>query len=76
MTEYRTPKFFYGWIIVIVSFFILVISWGPGMHSFGVFFKPLLIEFDSAFWVCVAIGSIVLVLTLLLKPFGDEEGSR
>jgi len=46
LTEYKTPKFFYGWIIVIVSFFILVISWGPGMHSFGVFFKPLLIEFD------------------------------
>ena len=76
MTEYRTPRFFYGWVIVIVSFFILIVSRGPGMHSFGVFFRPLLIEFAPAFWVYVAIGSIVLVLTLLLKPLGDEEGSQ
>jgi MFS family permease len=34
------PRFFYGYIVVVAAFFILVISFG--LHSaFGVFFKPI-----------------------------------
>jgi MFS family permease len=39
------PGFFYGYIIVLVSFFIIVVMWGA-IYSFGVFFKPLIQEFE------------------------------
>ena len=38
------PKFFYGYIIVAVTFIILVSSWGLFL-AFGVFFDPLLVQF-------------------------------
>ncbi len=38
------PRFFYGYIVVAITFFIMVVAYG--MHtSFGVFFKPILAEF-------------------------------
>jgi len=40
----RKPRFFYGNIVVIASFFILLAMWGVS-YSFGVFFEPLLTEF-------------------------------
>ena len=38
------PRFFYGYIVVVVALFIMVVSWAL-YYSFGVFFKPLLNEF-------------------------------
>ncbi|HPK53370.1 MAG TPA: MFS transporter [Smithellaceae bacterium] len=38
------PKLFYGYIIVLCSFLILMIAWGA-QYSFGVFFKPMLNDF-------------------------------
>jgi MFS family permease len=38
------PKFFYGYVMVAVGFFILLLSWGLYI-VFGVFFDPLLEEF-------------------------------
>jgi MFS family permease len=38
------PKFFYGYIIVSSAFFIMVAMQGT-IHTFGVFFKPLLTDF-------------------------------
>ncbi len=38
------PRFFYGYIVVVVAFLIMVVSWGP-YSVFGIFFNPLLTEF-------------------------------
>ena len=38
------PKFFYGYIIVMVAFVIVMVMWGI-RYSFGVFFKPVSTEF-------------------------------
>jgi MFS family permease len=40
----RAPQFFYGYIVVVTAFFIMVVSWGLYI-VFGVFFNPLLEEF-------------------------------
>ena len=39
------PRLFYGYILVIFAFFIMVVSWAV-YNSFGVFFKPLQNEFS------------------------------
>ncbi len=44
MVESVKPKFFYGYIVVLAAFVIMVVMWG-GIYSFGVFFTPLLTEF-------------------------------
>ncbi len=44
MVKNVKPKFFYGYIIVLAAFFNMAILGGT-IYSFGVFFKPLLIEF-------------------------------
>ncbi len=38
------PGFFYGYIVVVAGFIVMVLSWGA-FFSFGIFFKPLLTEF-------------------------------
>lgn len=38
------PGFFYGYIVVVASLVIMVVSWGT-FFAFGVFFKPVLTEF-------------------------------
>ena len=40
----KRPRFRYGYIVILVSFFITVIGAGS-QYSFGVFFKPVLNEF-------------------------------
>ncbi|MBW1766864.1 MAG: MFS transporter [Deltaproteobacteria bacterium] len=42
--DINPPKFFYGYIIVLCSFFIMLLTFGIN-YSFGVFFKPLVAEF-------------------------------
>lgn len=44
MVENRKPSFFYGYVVVAVTFFIMMVIWGT-YYTFGVFFKPLLEEF-------------------------------
>ena len=39
----KKPRFFYGYIIVLVALGIQMVSWGM-VNSFGVFFKPLLYD--------------------------------
>ncbi len=38
------PRFFYGYIVVVAAFFIMLVIHGI-YNVFGVFFKPVLIEF-------------------------------
>jgi len=51
----HTPAFFYGYVIVIVSFALQVLGWGM-FNSLGVFFKPLLAEFA---WPRAVVSSAV-----------------
>jgi len=44
LTKNRAPKLFYGYIIALAAFLIMVVTWGA-FYCFGVFFKPVLIEF-------------------------------
>lgn len=38
---HKKPRFFYGWLIVLVSFFGDLMMAGVGVHSFGFFIKPM-----------------------------------
>ena len=64
MIEDRKPKFFYGYIIVLLTSLIMVVTWGA-FYSFGVFFKPVLTEFG---WTRTAI-SVASSLVFLLSGF-------
>jgi MFS family permease len=61
-TPNKKSKFFYGYIIVLASFFILLISWGT-QYSFGVFFKPVLNEFGWTRVVTSGAYSLNLILS-------------
>ena len=41
----NAPRFFYGYIVVIAAFFIMVVAWAT-YTSYGIFFTPLLDEFS------------------------------
>ncbi|MDD4860194.1 MAG: MFS transporter [Dehalococcoidales bacterium] len=78
-TEGREPRFFYGYIIILASFLILMIAFGA-QYSFGVFFKPVLNEFD---WSRAATSGAYSLNTVLNGVFGiitgklsDRFGSR
>lgn len=43
-TPKNQPGFFYGYVIVIACFVMMVVWWGS-FHSFGVFLKPLVTDF-------------------------------
>lgn len=70
MTGDRKPKFFYGYILVLAAFFIMLISHGS-MVSFGVFFKRLLFEFD---WSRTTISGAASVNFLLMGFLGILAG--
>jgi len=70
LTEDRKPKFFYGYIVVIAAFLILVMTWGT-IYSFGVFFKPVLIEFG---WTRAATSGAYSLCLLLLAFLGIVAG--
>ncbi len=44
MIENRQPKFFYGYVVILATFSIMVMLGGIWV-IFGVFFKPMLTEF-------------------------------
>ncbi|MFC1995432.1 MFS transporter [Chloroflexota bacterium] len=60
------PKFFYGYIIVIVAFVIVMVMWGI-RYSFGVFFKPVSTEFGWARAEFSGAYSISMILFGLLS---------
>lgn len=45
MERGKKPRFFYGYIVVSAAFFIVTVMWGS-LYAFGIFFEPLLTEFD------------------------------
>jgi len=73
------PGFFYGYVIVLCSFLILMIVWGA-QYSFGVFFKPMLNEFGTSRALLSGAYSINLVMLAIASIFtgklSDKYGSR
>jgi len=62
LTENRTGRLFYGYVIVSVAFLIMVTTWGT-LYSFGVFFKPVLTELG---WTRAATSGAYSLCMLLL----------
>lgn len=73
------PRFFYGYIVVGVSFFIMVVSWAL-YYSFGVFFKPLLNEFGWTHAMTSSAFSLSMimygVLGIVVGGLNDRFGPR
>ncbi len=65
MSENKKPKFFYGYIIVLVAFLILMVAEGTYV-SFGVFFESLLTEFDWTRAITSGAFSLSIILLGLL----------
>ncbi len=79
MTDNTKPNFFYGYIIVLAGFIIMMIAWGA-FYTFGIFFKPLLTEFgwtraiiSGAFSLCsILLGILAIVIGRLSDRFGPR----
>ena len=79
MVEKVKPKFFYGYVVVLASFFILLITWGT-IYTFGVFLKPLLAEFgwtraetSGAYSLYMVLHGVLYIVTGRLN---DRFGPR
>ena len=68
--ESKSPRFFYGYIIVVAAFLIMVMMWGTS-YSFGVFFQPLLEEFG---WTRAMTSGAFSLSLALLSLFGVVAG--
>ena len=64
------PRFFYGYIVVIAASIIQMVMFGSRL-SFGVFFKPLLIEFD---WSRALISGTISINSIMQGLFGIIMG--
>lgn len=79
LTEAGKHKMFYGYIIVVASFFILALAWGT-YFTFGIFFKPVSAEFGWTRAVTsgaiataeVVMGSLAIVMGRLTDRFGPR----
>jgi len=70
LAENREPRFFYGYVMVIVVFFIMLVAWGIFL-SFGVFFEPVLTEFG---WTRAATSGAFSLAFLVMGPLGIVVG--
>ncbi len=79
MTENRQPKFFYGYIVVIAVFFIMMAMWGT-FSIFGVFLESFLTEFGwtramtsgAASLAALSFGLLCIVTARLNDKFGPR----
>jgi len=73
------PRFFYGYIVVIAAFFIMVVSWAT-YNSFGIFFNALLEEFSWNRAVTSGAFSLSMfifgVLGIIAGALNDRFGPR
>ncbi|MFC2046947.1 MFS transporter [Chloroflexota bacterium] len=75
----KKNKIFYGYIVVLAGFFIIMIAYGT-LYSFGVFFKPMLTEFgwtramtSSAYSMSYLLFGL---LSILMGRLNDRFGPR
>lgn len=79
LTQLKRPRFFYGYVVVIASFNIQVVTWGL-FNTFGVFFNPLLNEFGWPRAVISSAQSLGGVLhsfmAIIVGGLADRFGPR
>jgi MFS family permease len=68
-------RFFYGYIIVIASFIVMVLGWGI-YYSYGVFFGPLMDEFAWTRAVTSGAFSIAVFVSGFLGIFAGRLSDR
>lgn len=77
--EVLASRFYYGWLIVTVSFITLVVSFGI-WYSFSVFFVAILDSFGWTRATAASIFSIFMIVhsaaTLMVGPLLDRFGPR
>lgn len=75
----KKPRFYYGYIIVIAGWIILLLAYGIN-YSFGVFFKPLIAEFGWARAITSAAYSITTIVAgifgIIAGKLGDQFGPK
>jgi len=79
LTAARKPGFFYGYVIVLIGFFNMLLMFGA-FYSFGVFFKPLSTEFgwtrattSGAYSLAMFLsGLLAIVMGRLTDRFGPR----
>ena len=69
------PRFFYGWIIVGMSFISMTLIYGV-RHSFSVFFPPILDEFGWGRGSTAIMLSLNVLIYGLLAPIAGSFGDR
>jgi len=73
------PRFFYGYVVVVAAFLVMVVSWGV-FDAFGVFFNPLLAEFGWTRAVTSGAFSLSMiiygVLGIVVGGLNDRLGPR
>lgn len=79
MTADKKPRFFYGYIIVLFSLLVLIVTDGT-YYSFGVFFKPLSADFGWTRAMTSAAFSLSGILTgffyVVTGRLNDKVGPR
>jgi MFS family permease len=79
LIENRQPKFFYGYVVVLATFGIMVMAGGIWV-IFGVFFEPMLTEFGWTRAVLSGVASLRIFVATLLGIAGgrltDKFGPR
>ncbi|MBI4286705.1 MAG: MFS transporter [Chloroflexi bacterium] len=79
MASSRQPRFFYGYLIVIMAFLVMAVAIG-GFNSVGVFFGPLLEEFGWTRAVTSGAVSLAMVFsslfTMVAGRLTDRLGPR
>lgn len=74
-----SPSFFYGYLVVIAAFIIMVLMYGTRI-AFGVFFKPILTEFGWSRALTSSALSISLVIqglmSIVMGGLNDRFGPR
>lgn len=77
--ETKKTEVFYGYIIVLCSFLILMMAWGS-QYSFGIFFKPMLKEFGFSRAVLSGAYSINMLIQaiacIFIGKLSDKYGPR
>jgi MFS family permease len=78
-TKTDRPRFFYGYVIVIASFFILI-AYSSSRGAFGIFFNPMAGEFGWSSALMSGVISLSLVadgsLGVVMGRFADRLGTR
>ncbi len=71
----KEPRLFYGYIIVLLASIILAIIWGS-VESYGVFFKPVSMEFGWTRATTSGAYALVFLLTGILSIFTGRLSDR